>query len=88
MRHSTSREPRIELKLTDVKVEVGGRIFVQLGDESLDGQDLRLRPSGGGQPVAVQVEPQVRAAVVPVHDALARQTSSDAAQNSSRNGQR
>lgn len=41
---------------------------MQFRDEGLDRQDLRLPPSGGRQPVPVQVEPQVRAAVVAVHN--------------------
>lgn len=40
-------------KLTDVKVEVDGSVLVQLSDKSLHGQNLRLPPSRGGQPVAI-----------------------------------
>lgn len=40
---------------------------MQLSDESLDRQNLRVSPSGRVQPMPVQIEAQVRAAVVSVH---------------------
>lgn len=58
--------------LTDKEVKVYGRVLVQLRNERLDGQNLRMRPSGRLQPVPVQVESQVRAAVVTVHYPLFR----------------